>query len=77
MSQNVFVCTHLNGFKYNCVTLTIQINTSHLLASSEMVKQFSLTLAATTTLVQRGSSNNVIEGALHIPQNSWVWTVAV
>ena len=42
MSLSFFLCTHLNGFKYSYVSVTIQLNISHLLAHSWMIKHFYL-----------------------------------
>ena len=59
-----FVCTQLNGSKYCHVSLTIQLNISHLLAHSLNVKQFYLTHR------ESGLGSNINERVLYIPQSS-------
>ena len=36
----LFICTQLSGSKYCNVSLTIQLNISHLFTHTEMIKQF-------------------------------------
>ena len=71
-----FVYTQLNGSKYYYVSLTIQLNTSHLFPHNLNVKKFYLTqdktLSDATTLGQSGPKSNCNEGILHISQSSCI-----
>ena len=40
MQYDSFICTQLNSSKYCCVSLTIQLDISHLFTHNKMVKQF-------------------------------------
>ena len=66
------MCSELNDSKYCYVSLTIQLNISHLFAHSLNVKLWPIdsTLSGATTPGQSGPEGEGNEGVLHIPQIS-------
>ena len=68
--MNYSICTQSNGSKYCYVSLTIQLDISHLFTWLN-VKQFYVThRSGATTPSQSGPGSNGNEGVLHIPQIS-------
>ena len=66
MSQNSFVCTDLNGFKYYYVTLTIRFNAVKSLNS--LIRPIDRTLTEPNTPGQRGPEINGNKRVLYISQ---------
>ena len=68
-----FVCRQLNGFKYCYVSLTIQLNISHLLSqfkSQSSIWPIDMILSDVSNSDPSGAWNYGNEEVLHIPQSS-------
>ena len=79
MSQNPFVCTQLNGFKYSYLTLIVLFLSSYMVSSRILKYRKGLnssiwvtdgTLTETTIRSQRGLRSNCNGEVLHILQSS-------
>ena len=67
MSQNSFVCTHLNGFKYSYVKIVILFNVNCFKSSkwlNNSIWCIDRALTGTTTPVQSGPGSDGNEGVL-------------
>ena len=67
MSHSLFVCTHLNGFKYCYLTLIIQFDINHLYTNIKWLQIYIRPIDGTTSLGQNEDRSNDNEEVLHIP----------
>ena len=76
-----FICTQLNCFPYYYVSLTTQLNISHLFSQTLNIKQLYLTnswnLSDATTPGHSGSGRDCNEWVLCIPQSSSMTTASL